>query len=218
MKKKQFLVIGMGRFGSALSTTLYKRGHEVVVVDKDEAAIEAVMNYVTHAVIADATDQDALSKIGVGNFDTVVVSVAENLEANVLATVAAKSLGAKRVISKVASDLAAKVLVSVGADKVLQPERDMGVQLADQLSTPSIIDAFKLGDEHSVIEVEVQRKLCGELHDLRLSNRFGVQVIAINRGEKLQISPPADFELKSGDTVVLIGSNDAIEKLRSYLE
>lgn len=217
MKAKQFLVIGAGRFGSAVATTLYNLRHEVVVIDRSEEAIEAIMNQVTHAAIVDATDEEALRKLGCGNFDAVIVAIGDNLEANILATVAAKSVGAKHVISKVPSTLAARVLAKVGADEVIRPEHDMGVRVAKQLATPSILDAFNVGAAHGVIEIEVRERLSGSLQNLRLRNRFGVQLIAVNRAGNLEISPAADFELKPGDKVVLIGSNEAIERIRDYL-
>ena len=217
MKTKQFLVIGAGRFGSAVATTLYTLGHEVVVIDRSEEAIEAIMHQVTHAAIADATDEAALRKLGCSNFDAVIVAIGHNLEANILATVAAKSVGARHVVSKVASGLAARVLARVGADEVIRPEHDMGIRVARQLATPSIIDAFNLGPEHGVIEIEVRRRLAGTLESLRLRNRFGVQVIAVNRAGRLEVGPRADFELKPGDKVVLIGSNEAVERIRDFL-
>jgi trk system potassium uptake protein len=217
MKAQQFLVIGAGRFGSALATTLYRLGHEVVTVDRSEEAIEAIMDQVTHALITDATDEDALAKLGVRNFDYIIVAIGDDLEANILATVAAKTMGAKRVISKAKDQLAARVLEKVGADEVIRPEHDMGVRLAMQLTTPSIVDAFNLGDKHGVIELDAGGKLTGKLKNLQLSNRFGLQVIAITRDGKLVISPGADFEIQSGDKIVLIGGNEAIERFREYL-
>jgi trk system potassium uptake protein TrkA len=217
MKPRQFLVIGAGRFGAALATTLYEFGHEVVVVDSREARVEAIMHQVTHAAIVDATDEDALRQLGIGNFDHVIVAIGENLEANILATVAAKSSGAKQVISKASSNLAAQVLARVGADQVIRPEHDMGVRLAMQLATPSIVDAFKLGESHGVLEVEAQGALVGRLEQLKLPTRFGVQVIAVNRDGRVEISPRADYELRPGDKVVLIGANEAIAQLRAHL-
>lgn len=215
--KKQFLVIGAGRFGSALATTLYELGHEVVIVDRNEARIEVVMNRVTHAAIVDASDEVALRKLGLNNFDQVIVAIGNNLEANILATVAAKSSGAKYVISKATSHLAAQVLAKVGADEVVRPEHDMGVRLAKRLCRPSVIDAFKLGNDYGVIEVEANKKLSGTLKSLRLTNRFAVQVIVVNRDGKVEVSPQADFEILPGDQLVLLGSNAAIERINDYL-
>ena len=218
MKTKGFLVIGAGRFGSALATTLYDLGHEVVVVDRNEDAIEDLMNGVTHAAILDATDEAALKKLGLDTFDQVIVAIGSNFEANILATVAARNQGAKRIISKATSNIAAKVLAQVGADEVIRPEHDMGVRLAKQLATPGIVDAFNLGDDFEVIEFKAQNKLCGRLNQLKLTNRFGVQVVAVNRDGKLEVSPRADFEIRSNDKVVLIGDSKSIKGLRNYLE
>ncbi len=217
MKHRQFLVIGAGRFGSALATTLYQQGHEVVIVDRNEQMIEAVMDDVTHALIADSTDEDALRKLGIGNFDAIIVAIGEDLESNILTTVAAKSLGARQVISKAKNEVAARVLNRIGADVVIRPEHDMGVRLARQLSAPDVLDALKLGDNHGVLEVEIHENLTGTLGQLRLPNRFGVQVITVNRNNQIIVTPSADFRLESGDKVLFIGENKGIEKLRTYL-
>jgi trk system potassium uptake protein len=218
VKTKQFLIIGAGRFGSAVATSLYDLGHEVVVADRNEVAVEAIMDNVTHAVVLDATDEDALAQLGVDSFSEVIVAIGTNLEASILAIVAAKSQGAARVISKATSETAARVMLKVGADEVVRPEHDMGVRLAKNLATPSIVDAFNLGDRYEVVELQARDKLCGRLQDLKLSNRFGVQVIAVSRQGKLEVSPSADYVIRPGDNVVLIGEVKDVRKLRSYLE
>lgn len=217
MSSKQYLVLGTGRFGTALATTLYQMGHEVVAVDEDEEAIEGIMNQVTHAVIADATEEGTLRQIGAQNFDTVIVAIGQDLEANILATVAAKTLGAPHVISKARNALAAQVLTRVGADQVIQPEHDMGVRLAKQLHMPPVLDALELGANYAVLEVEVGKSLSGALSVLRLPNRFGVQVITINRGDEIIVSPTADFVLEVGDKILLIGTKAAVNKLQDQL-
>ena len=213
---RQFLVVGVGRFGSSVAGALYDMGHEVVAVDSDEGALEEVMGRVSHAAILDATDERALKKLGVEGFDTVIIAIGENLEASILATVAAKGAGARHVISKASGSLTARVLASVGADEVVRPEHDMGLRLARQLSAPNVIDALELGAEHSVVEVETKR-LRGRLVDLKLPNRFGVQVIGVRRGGALTVSPGADFEVKPGDRVIVVGSNLDLERLRERL-
>lgn len=211
---KQVLVIGAGRFGSAVATTLAASGHEVVVADIDEGALRPLMDEVADALVLDATDESALQSIGVGNFDTVVVAVASDFEAGVLATVAAKAAGASHVVVKATSATAARVLLRVGADEVVRPEHDMGVRVAERLVAPGIVDAFMLGEDHEVVEVRVgdASPLQGALRDLRLPNRFGVQVIAVDRDEDLNVSPGAEFELRTGDRVVVIGEVDALRR------
>lgn len=216
MKTKQYLIIGAGRFGSALATTLYDLGHEVVVADSSETRIDAVMDGVTHAVILDATDEDALGKLDLQSFDKVIVAIGNDLEASILTIVAAKNQGAKTILSKATSETAARVMLKVGADEVVRPEHDMGVRVAKSLATPTIIDAFNLGENYEVIEFTAQKRLCGRLSDLKLANRFGVQVIAVNRRGKLKISPGADFVIAPGDNVVIIGETRAIGRLRDH--
>lgn len=216
MKAKQYLVIGAGRFGTALATTLFNLGHEVVVVDNNEERVEDIMDEVTHVVIMDATEEEALAKLELASFDRVIVAIGNNLEASILTIVAAKNQGAKHLISKATSETSARVMVKVGADEVVRPEHDMGVRVAKYIATPTIDDAFSLGDNYEVIEFTAQRKLCGSLRDLKLANRFGVQVIAVNRQGKLEISPNADFVIAPGDNVVIIGETRAVERLRDH--
>lgn len=217
MNAKEFLVIGAGRFGSAVAVTLHEHGHEVVVVDEDEEAVEKIMNSVTHAMIADATDEDVLARLGCNNFDAVIVAIGNDLEASTLATMGAKSCGAKRVIAKATSSISAKVLLRVGADEVVRPEHDMGARLAQTLITPDVVDAFELGEGHSVVEIETQEKLQGPLAELRLPRRFGVQVIAVYRSDELVAAPGADFELRSGDRIVVVGANEALDRLKEFI-
>lgn len=217
MKRRQILVIGAGHFGMALAHTLFEAGHEVVVVDRDEAKVEGVMNEVTHAAIVDATDEDSLQRLGVGEFDTVVVAVGNDFEAGVLATIAAKSAGAKHVVTKATSELGARVLRRVGADDVVRPDHDMGVRMAHQIATPSLVDAFRLGEDHEVAEIAAEGDLLGSLAELRLPDRFGVQVIAVNREGELEVAPNAEYVLQEGDRVVVIGSVDAVRDLREEL-
>lgn len=215
---KQFLVIGLGRFGYALATTLYELGHDVVAVDASEERVERVADLVSHAAIADAGDEEALKSLDVASFDQVIVAIGTDFQASVTATVGAKQLGAKHLVCKATNATMAGVLLRVGADEVVRPEHDMGVRLAKQLATPSIVDAFNLGHSYEVIEIEVQEKLVGTLAELRLRNRFGVQVIAVNRAGSLTVSPGAEFEVTSGDNLVIIGVNERIQELREYLE
>lgn len=215
MNAKQFLVIGAGRFGAAMAETLWNLGHEVVVIDNDESALATVMDKVTHAAIVDATNEDALAKLDVTTFDSVVIAIGQNLEASILATVAARSAGAKHLISKADTAMTARVLASVGADEVVRPEHDMGIRLARQLATPTIVHAFELGQDHRVVEVETSR-LQGALLELELPRRFGVQVIAIRRHGRLHVGPGADFEVRPGDRLVVIGANDDFDAFHDH--
>lgn len=213
MRRQHFLIIGAGRFGAAMAETLTDLGHEVVAVDNDEAALGEIADAVGHAAVVDATDERALARLGVDGFDAVVVAIGRNLEASILATVAAKSAGARHLISKADTTVAARVLASVGADEVVRPEHEMGVRLARQLAAPGVVDAFELGDDHRVVEVEAGRRLRGTLADLRLPRRYGLQVLAVRRGGDLHVNPGADFEVHPGDRLVVIGANGDCDAL-----
>ena len=217
MKSKQCLVIGLGRFGTAVATTLYEMGHEVVAVDTNEEHVENVMNLVTHAAVLDATEERALKGIGVADFDVVVVGIGTDVQAAILTTMNAKSLGAPYVITKAIDEMARRVLERVGADLVIRPEHDSGVRIARQIANPNIVDTLNLGSDYAIVELEANDRLKGNLRELNLTGRFGVQVIAINRGGKIEISPRAEEELRVHDKLVVIGMAHAIDDLRRYL-
>ena len=217
MKVKQCLVIGLGRFGTAVATTLYEIGHEVVAVDVEEEHVENVMNLVTHAAVLDATEERALRSIGVADFDVVIIAIGADIQSNILATLNAKSLGASYVVCKAIDDTARRVLEKLGADLVIRPEHDMGVRLARQIATPNIVDTLDLGSNYAIVEIEVNDRLRGTLRDLNLTNRFGVQVIALNRAGHIEITPRAENEVHSHDKIVVIGNTHGIDELRRYI-
>lgn len=216
MKAKQCLVIGLGRFGTAVATTLYELGHEVVAVDVEEARVSRVTNLVSHAAILDATDERALRSIGVAEFDEVVIAIGTDIKSNILATLAAKNLGARHVVCKATDEVAARVLHKIGADEVIRPEHDMGVRVAQRLGGARSKDTPDLGANTSIVEIEVNERLRGTLKELNLSNRFGVQVIALNRGGRVEVAPLAGEELRPHDLLVVVGDNHAIEELRRF--
>lgn len=213
----QYLVIGVGRFGSSVARTLFDLGHEVIAIDSDEDELDAVLDDVTHAAVMDATDERALASLGLKNFDVVIVAIGDNLEASILATVAAKTGGARHVISKANDQVAARILATVGADEVVRPEHDMGTRLAHQLATPNEVASIELGPDNGIVELEVADALLGSLADLQLPARFGVQVIAVHRDQDVVVSPGADFTLVDGDRVVVIGDNRSLDALRSHV-
>jgi len=216
--QRSFLVVGTGRFGSSVARSLFDFGHEVVAVDRSEEALSDVIDRVTHAVVIDATDDRAVAQLGLKSFDTVIVAIGGNLEAGILATVAAKAAGAKYVISKANSRMTARILASVGADEVVRPEHDMGHRLARQLATPNEIATLQLGPDHGVAELETRDRFVGSLIDLELPRRFRVQVIAVHRGDEIEVGPTGDFELHEGDRLLLIGRNEDLDQVRDYID
>lgn len=220
MKRKQYLVIGLGRFGSSVATTLYELGNEVVAVDVHEENVEQVMNNVTHAAIVDATKERALKAIGVSDFDAVIVGIGSDVQANILATMNAKNLGAKVVITKAVDEMTRRVLERIGADQVIRPEYDMGERLARQLSSPNLIERLDLDEDHAIMELEASERVVGSLRDLNFTGRFNVQVIAIHhdKTDTLSIAPKADAYIERKDKVTFIGKIESLNILRDYMD
>ncbi len=213
---KSFVVIGCGRFGTSVAKTLYNLGNEVMAVDMDPVVIQEISEYVTHAVVADVLDEAVLHELGLSNFDVVIISIASNIEASIMATLTAKEVGAKKVVVKAQSDIHGKVLTKIGADRIIFPERDMGARVAHNLTSSNILDFIELSPEYYIIEITaLKRWLNKSLSELRLRNKYGVNVLAIKRGNVLKISPAADEVVKQGDILVVIGDADDIGKIES---
>ncbi|MBE3520244.1 MAG: TrkA family potassium uptake protein [Firmicutes bacterium] len=216
---KQCLVIGIGRFGSSVAETLTELGAEVLAVDKEEERVRAVAPRVTQAIVADATDETVLREIGVRNFDVVICSMGESLEASLLVTMLLKELGAKRVIVKAANEIHGRILAKIGADTVVYPERDMGKRLAYSLLSGSIIDSIELSSDYRVVEVVVSGGLVGKtLRGLNLRNKIGVNVMAVKRGSQVNVAPDPDEPLEEGDILVVVGPNSGVARLNQIVE
>jgi len=193
---KSFVVIGCGRFGTSVAKTLYTLGNEVLAIDKSEEIIQEISDGVTHAVQADAIDESVLKELGLRNFDVAVISIGSDLEASIMATLVAKELGIKRVIAKAQSDLHGKVLYKIGADKVIFPERDMGVRVAHNLASTNILDFIELSPDYSILEVTALREWEDKtLAQLKLSLKHGINVMAIKRGTNFMVSPTSNLVL-----------------------
>nr|WP_094762734.1 TrkA family potassium uptake protein [Dethiosulfatibacter aminovorans] len=214
MDMKQFVVIGCGRFGSSVAKTLCKLGYDVLAIDKDPEQIQEIAEYVTHAVQADAIDENALRTIGIRNFDVAVVTIGSDIQASIMGTLLAKELGVKKVIAKAQNELHGKVLYKIGAHKVIFPERDMGIRVAHNLVSSNILDVIEFAPDYSIIEVVAQDDWTEKsLRELQLPNNYGVSVMAIKTGEDLNISPYAEDIIKKGDTLIVIGDNASLKKL-----
>lgn len=211
---KSFAVIGAGRFGSSLARTLFELGHEVMVMDSDEEKIQSISDNVTHAVIVDAMDEGALRELGLSNFDVVVIAIGSDTEASIMATIMAKELGAKKVISKATSDFQGKVLAKVGADRVIFPERDMGVRVAHNLVSTNVLEFIELSPDYGIIEIMALTTWVGHsLSELDLPSKYKINIIAIKRGEEIHIAPSSNFVIQNGDALVIVASTTAINKL-----
>lgn len=205
MSKKQYLVIGLGRFGSAVATTLHGEGMEVLAVDRKLEAVEAHRSLLTDVVRADAMDRSVLEQIGAANFDVAVVTIGEDIKASGTITMLLKELGVKCVIVKAFDDFHGRMLMKLGADKVIFPERDMGQRIAHNLVSEKILDFIELSPDYSLVEMRphsdwVERTL-GELN-LRGSQR--INVVAVRSGEAVNAMPDQNTRLHAGDVMLVV--------------
>ena len=211
---KQFIVLGLGKFGSAVATTLVELGHEVLGVDNDEERVDALKDKITQAVQADITEEKVLKELGVKNFDAAIVSITTDLEASILVTMMLKEMGLKYIIAKAQNNLHAKVLEKIGVDKIVFPERDMGARIARSLITPNIKDYIELEPDYSIIEIEALPEFVDKtLSELDLRNKYGINVLAIKRNNSFNISPQAKDIIKKGDLLIVIGETKKITEL-----
>lgn len=219
MIKKQYIVIGLGRFGRSVARHLEANGCMVMAVDKDEKKVNLVSEYVTRAMCLDISDEEAVKELGLSNFDGVVVAIGHNLEAAIFSIMWAKEEGVKLLIAEAYDETQGKILAKVGADEIVYPEREMGYHLAKNLAFGNILDAVELSSGYSIAELPVLQKWIGKnLIELKLRDKYHVNVIAVKRNHNLEVTPSADKPFQEGDVVVLLGRNDTLKKLSDLIE
>lgn len=212
---RQFVIIGLGRLGSAMLDTLLSLGHEVLGIDLDEDLIQELSSEHPHAhlVAADATEESVLRDLNVAHFDGAAVVIGENMEAGILATANLKELGVPFVVARAISKLHGRVLERIGADRIIEPERDMGAQVARTMSSPAVMDYVDLGEDEALIEAEVPKEWVGKsLADLHLSRESGLTILAIKPKGKAGTIPSGDTVLNEGDVIVVGGTKDALDR------
>lgn len=209
MAIKQYAVIGLGRFGTSVARKLHEAGHEVLGIDTNEERVEDAELFVTHAVVADTTEEKALTSIGISNFDCVIVAIGNDMQSSILTVSLLKELGIKKVIAKALGKRHGQVLEKVGADWIIYPERDMGERVANQLLSPNMLNYIELSKEHSIEEIMIPSKMAEKsLRDLDIRAKYNVSVIAIVREGEIIISPSPDQIIHKGDLLVLIGNRE----------
>ena len=217
MVSKQFVVIGLGRFGTSVAKTLYSLGNEVLAIDSDEEIVQNISDGVTQSVQADATDENTLRSLGMRNFDVAVITVGENVQSSIMITLLVKELGVKYVIAKAQNELHAKVLYKIGADRVVFPERDMGIRVAHNLCSSNILDYIELSPDYSIMEVTALDEWEGKsLRELNMRSKYGINVMALKRGSDINVSPVADDIVKPSDILVVIGGTEELKAIERY--
>ncbi len=213
---KTFVVIGLGRFGTAVATELCELGHEVLAIDAHEESVQQIAERVTHAVTGDARDPAVLRALGVRNYDCAIVAVGDDVGNSALITLNLKEIGVKRVICKAQSHVHRKVLEKIGADRVVFPEHEMGVKLAQGLSSSNVLNFIELSDDFGIVELEIPKSWQHRsIRDLDVRARHHVNIIAVRKGSTglLDVAPGGDYVLESKDAVVTLGRNEDINRL-----
>ncbi|MBM7540431.1 NAD-binding protein [Amphibacillus cookii] len=218
--KREFAVIGLGRFGGSICRELSAEGMDVLAIDTTESKVNEFRNIASHAVIADATDERVLKELGIRNIDHVIVAIGEDIQASILTTLMLKELGIKKITVKAQNDYHEKVLNKIGADQVIHPERDMGRKIAHSIISNNILDHLELSDDHSIVEIKASNKLVGRtLVDLDIRANYGCNVVAIKSGEtkEINVSPMATETISQNDTLVIIGADRDISRFEKQL-
>ncbi|MBU5468423.1 TrkA family potassium uptake protein [Virgibacillus sp. MSJ-26] len=216
--KRDYAVIGLGRFGGSICKELSEEGMDVLAIDKNEDKVNEYKNIASHAVIADSTDESTLKELGLKNIDHVIVAIGDNIQASILTTVILTDLGINMITVKANNDYHEKILNKIGAQQVVHPERDMGKRIAHNIISNNILDYLELSDEHSIVEVKAGKKMLGKsLVDLDIRANYGCNVVAIKRGDDINVSPSAEDTLKANDVLIVIGADKDISRFEKHL-
>lgn len=216
--KREFAVIGLGRFGGSICEGLSMEGMQVLAIDRDEDRVNEYKNIASYAVIADSTDEAVLKELGINNIDHVIVAIGDDIQASILTTVILSELGVNRITVKAKSDYHGKILKKIGAHQVVHPERDMGRRIAHSIISNNILDYLELSEEHSIVEVKVGKKMLGKsLIDLDIRAKYGCNVVAIKRGNEMNVSPSAEEMLQADDILIVIGADTDISSFEKHL-
>ncbi len=214
---KQFLIIGLGNFGYYLATHLFNKGHDILAIDKNPDLVQNIKDNVTQAIVADATDVKTIEALGVADVDTAVVSIGSILSNSILAVLNLQEVGVKHIVAKAINEPHRRVLEKLGVNEISFPEKDNAILMAERLHNPNLIDYLPFMEGYGIIELVVPKNFIGKtLRQVDLTNRFGVQVVAIKEmvPEKVHFIPKADFVLKDSDILILFGSEDGLNKLK----
>ena len=211
---KSILVIGLGRFGRHLCRKFMSLGNEVMIVDRNEAAVAELANEVTGAQIADCTDEAVLRQLGVHNFDICFVCIGSDFASSLLITSMLRDLGAQRIISKASQDIHARLLLRNGADEVAYPERDSAERMATRLSAQNVFDYIELTDEYSIYEIPPLPHWPGHtVRELDVRNKYRINILAIKRDDELRPMPGADYLFTGDEHVLALMSKEDARKL-----
>ena len=212
---KSYVVIGLGRFGSEAAIRLSQQGCEVLAIDANSNLIQHLSNEVTQAVVADARDKDVLRALDVQSFDCGIVAIGNSLSDSVLATMHLKELNVPYIVCKAHDEVHSQVLKKLGADKVVIPEKENAARLAKSLASSNVLDYIELSEDYGIVEVPAPKSWHEKsLKDLNVRAKLGVNILAVKREGKINVSPSADFAIEEGDILVILGDNQALRRVQ----
>jgi len=215
----RFAVIGLGKFGGAVTRSLFEKGHEVVGIDSSRERVQDLRDEATQAIVADCTDQATLKALGIEDADAVVVSLGERMDASVLVTLYLKELGVKKIVAKAVSEDHGKILGLIGATEIVHPERDTAVRVANVLGTRSILEFLPLGVGFSLVELAAPKAFVGKsLAEMKIRQEFQVTVVAVKNGDRLDLVPGGDYQVTAGDVLVLVGKDQDLSRIARQAE
>ena len=213
--KKTYAVFGLGRYGIAVARELVENGKEVIAVDAEQKIVNDAAAYLPVCKCADVTDAEVISRLGIGNIDTVIVCMASNLEASVMAVTLCKEAGVKTVIAKCANEMSQKILLRVGADQVVFPENESGIRLAKNILSSGFIDMISLSKDVSMVEIDVKDEWIGKnLIELNLRKKYGFNIVAVKKGENVDVAINPEQALSAETTLIVIVNTAKLGKLK----
>lgn len=214
-KNQSYAVFGLGRYGRAVASELVKSGAEVIAVDMDQDIINTMSSEIPYCKCADVTDPEVIRQLGIANVDVVIISMATDLEASVMATMLCKEIGVKTVITKCASEMNCKILSKVGADRVVFPEKESGVRMAKNLLSAGFVDLVELSKDVAMIEMQVKPEWEGKsLLELNLRKRYAVNIVAIVHGEEIRVNIDPELPLERTMKLIVIANTEKLNKIR----
>lgn len=210
---KSILLIGLGRFGRHIAIKLDELHHQVMAVDKEDTRVDAVLPFVTNAQIGDATNEDFLSSLGVGNFDVCIVAIGDNFQNSLEVTSLLKELGARMVVSRAARDVHAKFLLRNGADEIVYPERQLADWVAIRYSADHILDYIELDEEHAIFEISIPEEWIGKtIGQLDIRKKYNINIMALKTNDIMNLGISSDTQLLKGSTMLVLGETKHIQK------
>ncbi len=213
--KRTYAVFGLGRYGIAVAKELVENGREVIAVDSNQKLVNDAAAYLPVCKCADVTDAEVISRLGIGSIDTVIICMASNLEASVMAVTLCKEAGVDTVIAKCANEMHQKILLRVGADQVVFPENESGIRLAKNLLSSGFIDMLSLSKDVSVVEMDVKDEWRGKnLIELNLRKKYGVNIVAVKKGDEVNVNINPEDKLETDTTLIVIANTAQLKKLK----